>query len=637
MKLAPILIFCLCKLHAFCVDADPKFPVSDIPGDLTKNVNAVMRQNDRTFKIIARDRATYRVHTAITILNEYGKSFALEVVGYDKLTKVKDISGTVYDASGKLIKKLKTSEIYDQSAFDGMTLFSDNRLKAMDLRHGSYPYTVEFEYELELKYLFHIPRFVVVPEDKISVQSASFALEYPPRLKPRYKLQGIDQHPTHEVGADTERLVWHFKNAMPVREEPHGPGREALAPQILAAPSEFEYADYVGSMKTWDEFGKWIANLNQGRDDVPEKTRQEIIALTADLKTVEEKARVVYQFLQDKTRYVGIQLGIGGYQPFEASVVDETGYGDCKALSNYMVSMLKVIGIKSHYALINAGAFAPELKSDFVSSQFNHAVVAVPNGADTVWLECTSQTKPFGYAGLFTGDRKALLITEQGASIAFTPKYSADQNIQFCTADVTLEKTGNGKARVKTLYGGLQYENSSLDAILNNPFDEQKKWVQQNTKIPSFDIIGFALSNHKSRLPSATVTLELALTRFANVSGKRIFLTPNLLNRSSYVPEAVTERKSKVVRRIGFTDVDTIRYHLPEEIYPEFLPDVIKIQSRFGEYEANFIVDQGNLLYIRKLKMKKGEFPPSSYQELIDFYRGISKADNTKMVFISKT
>lgn len=637
MKLTSAFFFCLCCFTSLAGDGDLKFPVSEIPEELTKNVNAVVRENNRTFRIVARDRAVYRVHTAITILNEQGKSFATEVVGYDKLTKVRDITGTVYDASGKVIKRLKNSEIYDQSAFDGVTLFSDNRLKAIDLRHGSYPYTVEFEYELELKYLFHIPRFVLVTQDKISVQSASFSLEYPPHLKPKYKLQGIDQTPKVSTADAAERLFWEFSNVMPVREEPHGPGRETVATQIIAAPSVFEYADYVGSMNTWDEFGKWIATLNQGRDVLPEKTKQEIIAMTSNLKTVEEKTRILYHFLQNKTRYVGIQLGIGGYQPFEAAIVDETGYGDCKALSNYMVSMLKAVGITSHYALINAGPYAPELKTDFVSSQFNHAVVAVPNGSDTLWLECTSQTKPFGYAGLFTGDRKALLITESGARIAHTPRYTADQNTQFCTADVTLDKTGNGTAKVKTVYGGLQYENSRLDEILNNQYDEQKKWVQQNTKIPSFDVIDFSLINHKSKLPSATVDLNLALTRFANVSGKRIFITPNLLNRNTYVPEAVAERRSKVVRRIGFTDVDTIRYRLPEELYPEFLPEPFSIKSRFGEYEASFTVDQGNLVYIRKLKMNKGEFPPASYQELIDFYRGISKADNTRMVFMSKT
>lgn len=42
-------------------------------------------------------------------------------------------------------------------------------------------------------------------------------------------------------------------------------------------------------------------------------------------------------------------------------------------------------------------------------------------------------------------------------------------------------------------------------------------------------------------------------------------------------------------------------------------------------------------MYIRRLMMRKGTFPASSYNDLIDFYRNISKADNAKMVFMNKT
>jgi hypothetical protein len=35
--------------------------------------------------------------------------------------------------------------------------------------------------------------------------------------------------------------------------------------------------------------------------------------------------------------------------------------------------------------------------------------------------------------------------------------------------------------------------------------------------------------------------------------------------------------------------------------------------------------------------MNKGTYPPESYQELIDFYKNMNKADNVKMVFVSKT
>ena len=71
--------------------------------------------------------------------------------------------------------------------------------------------------------------------------------------------------------------------------------------------------------------------------------------------------------------------------------------------------------------------------------------------------------------------------------------------------------------------------------------------------------------------------------------------------------------------------------------YPEFLPESFKFNSHFGEYESSFSVSQGKVLYTRKLKMVKGEFPPETYNELIDFYKAINKADHVKIVFVNKT
>jgi hypothetical protein len=109
------------------------------------------------------------------------------------------------------------------------------------------------------------------------------------------------------------------------------------------------------------------------------------------------------------------------------------------------------------------------------------------------------------------------------------------------------------------------------------------------------------------------------------------------MNRSVYIPEKLEQRKTVIVRRMPYVDIDTIRYKLPEEIYPEFVPERVNIKSRFGEYESSYKVEQGRLIYIRRIKINKGEFPADTYNELTDFYKNINKADNTKMVFMNKT
>ena len=94
-------------------------------------------------------------------------------------------------------------------------------------------------------------------------------------------------------------------------------------------------------MNTWEGFGKFISELLKGRDVLPDDIKVKVHQLTDQLKDDKQKVYVLYDFLQKNTRYISIQLGIGGWQPFDAKYVAAKRYGDCKALSNYMVALLK--------------------------------------------------------------------------------------------------------------------------------------------------------------------------------------------------------------------------------------------------------------------------------------------------------
>lgn len=616
---------------------DTKYPVSAIPEELKANANVVVREKLVVFTIASRSKASIKVLEAITILNEKGSLYATRTVGYDKLEKITDFSATVYDAAGKQIKKLRTKDISDQSAYDGFSLYSDQRIKSATLAQANYPYTVEFEYEVEYKYLYSIPGAIIAGEKK-SIQHTSYQLIYPPEFAPRYITLNIGESPKKEKLSDgRESVSWSFENVKPVTFEPHGPRHSELLPQILAAPTSFEYDGFAGSMVSWKEYGAWNAQLINGREELPEATKQRVRELTKGLTTVEQKAKGLYEFLQNRTRYVSIQEGVGGLQPFAASVVDETGYGDCKALSNYMVALLKEAGVKGYYTQIRAGENEPDILLDFPSHQSNHIIVAVPSGKDTLWMECTSQKAPFGYLGSFTGDRSALMITEEGGKMVRTPSYKAEQNKQSRFADVVVDVLGNAKATVRTTYSGMQYENGGLDGLLDNQYDDQKKWVQDNTHIPSFSVNTFSMKGIKSKIPSAFVNLDLTLNRYASASGKRLFIAPNLMNRVTFIPEKVEDRQTAVVRYSNYLDLDTVTFHFPEILYPEFLPQAVKIYSRFGEYETSYQLNAGTLVYIRKMKVWKGRFPKDSYNELIDFYKNVNKSDNMKLVFVNKT
>ena len=290
-----LILFLLIESAGFQSFAkDKKYPVSDIPENLKQGMYAVIREQQTRFEIKAINKSSHYVHYAITILNEKGKRYASEVVVYDKNRKIVTFKGTAYDAEGSVIKKLKQSEIYDQSSISGFSLYEDNRLKSANLSQTTYPYTVEYEYEIQMDYLYSIPKFFLYEDDEVSAQNISYSVIYAKQISPRFKLTHVNE-PYKTINDGKESVTWTFENVVPSKFESYGPELTKVVPNILAGPSDFEYDGYAGKMSSWEEYGKWQGSLLINKGSLPEATKQKVRDLTGSLSTIEAKARVLYE------------------------------------------------------------------------------------------------------------------------------------------------------------------------------------------------------------------------------------------------------------------------------------------------------------------------------------------------------
>ncbi len=608
-------------------------PAPGAEPDLKSGANVIVNSEETSFTVSSVKSGIEVVKTSITILNENGKHHAKVYVPYDKLIKVDYIKGTSYDAFGKKIKTLKKGDITDVSAISDFSLFEDNRVKIADLTYSVYPYTVEFEYQTTTNNMLFYPVWAPLSETKQSVKQATFQVSMPKGMKLRYRESNLKEKVKRESTATHEVYTWQVNNLTPMEIEPYGPPMAELIPMVRTAPSDFEVQGYSGNMESWQTYGQWINKLNEGRGTLLEATKQKLQKMVGNAQSPADKVQKVYEYLQQNTRYVSIQLGIGGWQPFEATFVDAKGYGDCKALTNYTQAMLKEVGVASYHALIRAGDDKSDIITDFPSSQFNHVVLCVPLQQDTVWLECTSQIASVGYAGSFTGDRHALLITPEGGKLVKTPDYKAKDNVQKRTVKVKLDEKGNGTASILTLYTGLQQEGPD-NAIHHMKPEEQRKWLYQQVKLPSFEINSFSFTQNKDRVPAVTEQIELSLRQFATLSGKRMFLTPNLLNKWENVPRQMEQRQSDLIRTMSFHDVDSVIYQLPVGYTLEFQPRDMAHTSEFGEYKVSTKVDGQQVTYIRSLLMHKGRYKRESYKAYVEFVNNIVKGDVQQVVFV---
>ncbi|MDF2381078.1 DUF3857 and transglutaminase domain-containing protein [Nostoc ellipsosporum NOK] len=617
-------------LHA---KAQQPFSITNVPATLVKNAYVIKRLDDQQFILQKDGEAVIRIHYAYTILHENGDDYAEFAEYYNKFRDIRSVEGTLYDAQGNVIRKMKKKDLQDLSAVNDINLIDDNRMKRFQFYHRVYPYTVEYEYEIKLNGTMFYPTWYPQSDERVSIQQSRFIFSCPDNQTFRYKAYQYDKEPviTEEKGA--KFYTWELKDMPAMLREPYAPATRRLTPIVLFGPVNFQMQNYRGTMQSWQDLGKFIYALKAGRDELPANVKDRVHQLTDNITTTQEKVKLLYEYMQQHTRYISIQLGIGGWQPFEAKFVADKKYGDCKALSNYMAALLKEAGIPSLYAVINAGRGRDELFEEFPSSQFNHAILCVPLQKDTMWLECTSQTTPAGYMGSFTGNRYALVVDEAGGKLVRTPSYTIDDNIQSRSIKARLDQDATLVINSATLYTGVEQEEAS-GLIHHLSPQKVKEQLQEELDFPTFEVDQFNYQEHKARIPAVVENLQITVSNYATITGKRLFIVPNIMSRFYRKPLPDPTRKYPVEINTPFRHIDTVQVDIPVGYSIESVPKDIEIKTPFGSYSNKVLFKDNKLYYYRTQEQYTGSFPASSYADLVKFYGDIYTADRARVVLV---
>lgn len=610
---------------------DLKLSALLIPKELSENANSVVRDKKIEITILSQKSMIIKTNKTLTVLNSKGLNNIDAIEYYDNSTKIKSIEATVYNSFGKEIKKIKRKDFKDQSVADGFSVYSDNRVLFLDYTPIGYPFTIVYSSEIETLNTAFIPTWFPIGNYYESVQSSEISVKYIPELGFKYKERNFKEGVIQKNENDSQ-ITYAVQNLSAQKDEELSPNFLEKQPSVLFGLDNFFLEGVAGKAKTWKEFGNWVYNeLLSSTETIPEATVQKVKSLVGDEKDPIKKAKIIYDFLQERSRYVSVQLGIGGWKPMLAIDVDRLGYGDCKALTNYTRVLLKHVGVESYYTILYAGNHKRDVLEDFVSLQGNHAILSIPKEDGYIYLECTSQVSPFGFNGSFTDDRLALVIKPNGSEIVKTTILTDKENFKKITGQCIINESGSLSGKIKVISNGLQYDREFVKERLSRE-DQIKLYNNDFSSINNLKITKIKLNNDKDKI-EFTEEIEFEADNYAQNSNGKLIFALNTINQNNYVPKKYRNREYPFEIPKGFTDEDSIEIILPRGYEIEAFPNGIEINSEFGFYKIEFInVDSTKIICKRMYVLRKGLYDTDKYESYRKFKETVAKNDNSKII-----
>ena len=573
-----------------------------------------------------RGNLTQHYDIQIKINNRSGEKYGKIQIPYSKIMKASKINAQIEDSYGNVVRKLKKEEIVDKSAISDFSFYEDDFVKEFTLKHNSYPYYIDYSFELHMNEFLSIAHWDPVIDNDIPTHNASLKLTVPINYPIRYKDRFIDDFKTDTTDQDCY-YEWRTSYNEKLEHELLSPPLDQFLPTVVIVPEMFEF-ETNGSFKSWNDFGNWQHELIKDLGSLPDSEKEKIKSLISGIKDTVEQIKILYHYLQDETRYINISIETGGLKPYPASYVADKKYGDCKALTNYFKSVLDFIGIKSYYTKVLSGYPIDKIDQSFPSQQFDHIILYVPLIKDTLWLDCTSDG-PFNYLGTFTQNRFAFIIKDDSSMFIKTPSLSIKDVL--IDRNVTFHNDTDNELYVKFRYRYRGYLFEQLANISNNMSQNRKDRIVRNDFVQN----GFEITNYQISIPHRDSTyIDLTYTAKPNNHYKKYGNDLIIKVLPTDFPKLNVPGERQLPVQIDFPIAynDTINYIVPDKYKIVNYPQNNNINNEVGNYSLQVKSEGQIITLIRNFVLNTGYYDQNEYEKFYLFVKEVQDTDDKSII-----
>ncbi len=441
----------------------------------------------------------------------------------------------------------------------------------------------------------------------------------------------------HAVQAEQEVAPGHYRweldnvERIDRRDQPLAPSERALAGRLIVhyAASELPHGDAL-----WTRIGDFYQTLaapsTENRQDVTAAARQ-LASPDAELTV---KLQSVAAFMQQKIRYVGIEIGIGGFRPHSAEDVYRNRYGDCKDKATLLISMLDALGVRATWVLVDThrgfvDPGAPSIDGNHAISAIElpagyenpamQAVVKAKNGRRYLIFDPTNEYVPIGSLPEYLQGGYGTLVLGAESQVIELPVLAPAQNVFDRSAKFTLSEDGKLEGKVVEASLGASSSDDRYELTMKSEKEQREELEGRLHRDLSTFTVGDEAAENVRRLDQPlTVTYALSAPEYAKHAGDLLLVRPRVVGTVSE-PFENKPRHYPVSFRSEGTWREKVSIALPSGFVVDDLPQPTTLDTPFASYKSSFAQKDGELQYTREYVVKAMSLPAEDYGELRKF------------------
>ncbi len=569
-------------------------------------------------------------------INEHGKFltsknlyYANETIGYGNFYKIEDIEAYTYLPEQD--KRIDVDYIETQQQFDNMVFYSGDEYKTF-----TFPAVKEgAETHLSYKRIISEPHFLgsYLFAIHVPTQSAQLSVEFPKNVE-----LGYTEFNTEHMALDFKKeetdtsfvYTWSAENTKGYKDEDDSENPMYYLPHVMLYIKNYQRNnETIPVSGTLDNLYKWYVSLVKQTD---QKELDKVYAIadeiTEGMTSDREKAKAIFEWVQNNINYIAFGDGYGGFIPAGAAATCDTRYGDCKAMSNLLFEMLNHKGIQAYRTWIGSRN-KPYSYFDLPSTSVDdHMITTAIIEKDTIFLDATDSYVPFGMPSAFTQNKEALMgIDDTNYKIVKVPTQAADLSTTTITSDITISD-GIVKVSEKRLLTGYD----KVEFISDYTFKKESKTEEEylnttlalgNNKTGYSNILKTNFDNKSTPLE---LSYDLEIDSYLKSIGTKIYLNPNIdrsLSKSAVdIKDRTLSKKIDYHFKKDFTTVITI----PEGYKASYIPEERSYENDNFGFRIQYVLDgktitQHKSIYVKTLSVKTEDFEVWN-----DFIKGLRKA-----------